>query len=96
MILTERETNEGLLVTVCDADIIGETFEEDGVTIDVTEEFYGGEAATTDAVTDALTRANVANLVGTHTVEFAINEGFVDENVVLDVDGTRHAQILAV
>jgi len=94
MILSERDTQEGRLVTVCDGDVLGETFESDGISLTVTEEFYGGEDADEEAVVDAMGRATVANLVGTDTVEFAIEEGFVAEENVLEVDGTLHAQFL--
>ncbi|WP_276299676.1 DUF424 domain-containing protein [Halorussus lipolyticus] len=94
MILNERETDEGLLVTVCDDDVLGETFEDDGVSLTVTEEFYGGDEADEQTVVNSLARASVANLVGTEAVELAIREGFVDEANVLDVETTCHAQFL--
>lgn len=94
MILTERRTDRGLLVTVCDAAVLGETFEEDSITLEVTEDFYGGETVDAETVVEALSRASVANLVGTETVELAIDEGFVDEENVLDVGRTLHAQYL--
>lgn len=94
MILTERETDQGLLVTVCDRGIIGETFEDGDVSLTVTEDFYGGETVETDAVVESLDRASVANIVGTDAVALAIEEGFVDEDRVLEIDGTRHAQFL--
>ncbi|GAA0650203.1 DUF424 domain-containing protein [Salarchaeum japonicum] len=94
MIVSERQTDQGLLVTVCDTGLIGETFEDGDVSLTVTEEFYGGDEVGEDDVLDSLTRASVANLVGTRTVEFAIDEGFVDETVVLDIADTRHAQVL--
>jgi hypothetical protein len=94
MILSERQTEQGLLVTVCDDDALGETFENGTVSLTVTEEFYGGETADGDAVAAALASASVANLVGNRSVEFAIEEGFVDEETVLELDGTLHAQFL--
>ncbi len=97
MLVRERETPEGLLVSVCDAECLGETFTEGEVSLEVTEEFYGGdEAADADAeqVVDSLTRAAVANIVGEKAVGVAIEAGLVDENRVLHVDGTLHAQLL--
>ena len=35
MILNERDTDEGLLVSVCDPDIVGETFEDGPVSLTV-------------------------------------------------------------
>ena len=94
MILTERRTDRGLLVTACDADVLGETFENGEVSLTVTEEFYGGDEADEAAVRESLARANVANLVGDAVVAIAIEEGFVDEANVLDLDGTVHAQFM--
>jgi len=94
MILKERETEEGLLVSVCDPDVLGETFEEGPVSLTVSEEFYGGDRVDPEAVEASLARAHVANIVGTEAVELAVEAGFVDEENVLEVDGTHHAQLL--
>ncbi|WP_224448174.1 DUF424 domain-containing protein [Haloprofundus salilacus] len=97
MLVRERQTPEGLLVSVCDPDCIGETYENGRVSLTVTEEFYGGddaEEADADAVVDSLTRATVANIVGEEAVGVAIEAGLIDEETVLDVGETRHAQLL--
>ncbi|MFC6827014.1 DUF424 domain-containing protein [Halopelagius fulvigenes] len=97
MLLRERQTPEGLLVSVCDDDCLGETYENGTVSLEVTEEFYGGEEAERvdeDAVVDSLTRATVANIVGERAVGVAVEAGIVDEETVLDVGETRHAQLL--
>ncbi|MFB6154589.1 MAG: DUF424 domain-containing protein [Haloferacaceae archaeon] len=97
MLLRERETPEGLLVSVCDDDCLGETYENGDVSLTVTEEFYGGdeaELADSEAVVESLTRATVANIVGERAVDVAVEAGIVDENNVLDVGETRHAQLL--
>lgn len=99
MLVRERETPEGLLVSVCDGDCLGETYEDGDITLEVTEEFYGGEAATdadSDAVVDALQRADVANLVGTESVEVAIEAGLIDRDRALEVGETLHAQLLSI
>lgn len=96
MIVNERETEEGLLVAICDQDVLGETFEDGNLSLTVSEEFYGGEVVDEDHVVDSLSRANVANIVGTRAVEIAVDAGFVDEANVLEVDTTRHAQLLQV
>ncbi len=94
LLLSERETQEGLLVAVCDADVLGETFENGDVSLTVTEEFYDGDPADPDAVAQSLARCSTANLVGEDAVELAIEEGFVDPDNVMELAGTRHAQLL--
>ena len=97
MLLRERETAEGRLVSVCDPDCLGETYEDGPVTLTVSEEFYGGDdafEATAEEVIAGLRRAQVANIVGTEAVGVAVEAGLVDEETVLEFEETRHAQLL--
>ena len=94
MLLTERETGKGRLVSVCDADVLGEEFENGTVSLSVDREFYEGEKASKKQVINSLSRCSVANLVGTRAVGVAIEHGFVEEENVLEFEGTRHAQLL--
>ena len=94
LLLSERDTKEGLVVAVCDPDVLGETFEDDAVSLTVTEEFYGGDHADPEAVVESLARCTTANLVGEEAVALAVDRGFVAEENVMDIDGTRHAQLV--
>jgi len=97
MLLRERQTSKGLLVSVCDRDCLGETYREGPITLEVTADFYGGEEASevgADAVIDGLTRASVANIVGERAVSVAIEADLIDEARVLKVEETLHAQLL--
>ncbi|PSP92037.1 DUF424 domain-containing protein [Halobacteriales archaeon QS_4_66_20] len=94
MLLNVRSTEKGRLVSVCDADVLGEEFEAGDVSLSVTPEFYDGEAADEQQVVESLARCSVANIVGTRAVGLAIEHGFVEEENVLDFEGTRHAQLL--
>jgi hypothetical protein len=94
MLVNERDTEEGLLVSVCDPDVLGETFENGQVSLTVDEAFYDGEDVDERDVVESLSRCAVANIVGTRSVEVAVEHGFVDEENVLDLEGTRHAQLL--
>jgi len=96
-LLSRRETPEGTLVAVCDADVLGETFEDGEVTLEVTEAFYGGdeaEPADADAVVEGLYDADTANLVGADCVGVAVDAGVIDPDRVLEVGETLHAQLL--
>ena len=94
MLLRERSTQDGLLVSVCDEDVLGDTFETGEVSLTVDPEFYDGEAATAEEVAASLSRAAVANLVGHDAVAVAVDHGFVEETNVVELDGTVHAQYL--
>lgn len=94
LLLNERETDEGLLVSVCDADVLGEEFENGDVSLTVDPDFYDGERVEEESIVESLARCSVANIVGTRAVDIAVEHGFVDEENVLDIEETRHAQLL--
>jgi hypothetical protein len=97
MLLRERRTEEGLLVSVCDPDCLGETYDNGRATLEVDPEFYAGPAAVEadpEAVVESLRRAAVANIVGDRAVGVAVEAGLDDEATVLEFEGTRHAQLL--
>jgi hypothetical protein len=45
-------------------------------------------------VVDGLRRSTTANIVGERAVGVAVDAGLIDEDRVLDVGGTVHAQLL--
>jgi hypothetical protein len=94
LLLNVRQTQKGRLVSVCDADLVGETFADGEISLTVNPEFYDGDAADEQTVVENLAHCTTANIVGTHAVDLAVEHGFVEEENVLDIDGTRHAQLL--
>jgi len=94
LLLNERETPKGRLVSVCDADVLGEEFEDGEVSLAVDPGFYDGETVGESRVVESLANCSVANIVGTRAVGLAVDHGFVDEENVLDIEDTRHAQLL--
>lgn len=94
LLLNERDTAKGRLVSVCDAHLIGETFENGELSLTVNADFYDGDTAEESAIVESLAHCSVANLVGKEAVGLAIEHGFVEEENVLDIEGTRHAQLL--
>ncbi|MFB6283287.1 MAG: DUF424 domain-containing protein [Halobacteria archaeon] len=94
--LNSYETDQGLMVAVADPELLGETFEEDGVRIDVDREFYDGREAEREEVSSKLNGASIANLVGEEAVNLGIEIGTVDPENVLDVEGVPHAQMVRI
>ena len=97
IVVRERATPKGRLVSLCDHACIGESYQEGELRLDVTEEFYGGPEAremSAAAAVNAIEAADVVNIVGEESVEAAIDAGLVDETRVLHVAGQPHAQLL--
>jgi hypothetical protein len=85
-----------LMVVVCDCDLLGKKFKEDKLVLDIAEDFYGGERVTTEAATDTLRAASVANLVGEEAIRCGIVAGLIHEDCVMRVCGVPHAQFVLI
>ncbi|MFH1637941.1 MAG: DUF424 family protein [Candidatus Woesearchaeota archaeon] len=84
------------VVAVCDSELVGKTFEEDGKCLEVNEQFYKGEEKSDDEVKDILKDADNVNIVGEKSVKLAIEIGVVSEDGVIRVKGIPHALVFAI
>ena len=82
-----RET----LVAAADAALLGKTFREAGLRLEVSN-FYDGDVVTEEQFLAHLALATMGNFVGAETIEAAKRGGFVADEGVLWVDGVPHAQ----
>lgn len=88
-----RKVGEEVLVTVCDAELLGKEFKEGEIRLKVSEEFYRGREASVKECLQAMKEATIGNLVGS-IVEDAVKEGIIDPRCVLRVEGVPHAQFV--
>jgi uncharacterized protein len=86
--------DEEVLVAVSDESCMGKEFSEGDVSLKVTKEFYGQERADKDEVVSALCEATIANIVGEQSVATAVENGFINADEVIYVQGVPHAQMV--
>lgn len=89
-----RRSQNEVLVSACDKEILGKTFSEKDIHLSVSKDFYEGDILPVKGLSNLLSRATTANLTGNRVVEEAIKLGFVDEAQILLVCGIKHAQIV--
>lgn len=90
---TYKEQEE-FVVAACDEEILGGSFFEGELKLDVKEDFYMGELMDIDKIGELLSMATIANLSGNKVVDKAIELGFIDEENVLSIGGIKHAQMV--
>ena len=81
------------LVAACDEDLLGKTFRERGLRIEVSS-FYEGDRVTEDQLLAHVNLATMGNFVGRETVDAVTRGGFVAQESVLWIDGVPHAQFV--
>ncbi len=82
-----------VLLAACDEELLGRTFREGELKLEVRERFYGGELKDVNELENLLAEATIANLVGERCVSKAIELGYVDKDRVLYIEGIPHAQM---
>jgi hypothetical protein len=82
-----------ILLAACDSDIVGQTFREGKLRIEVSPDFYDDARVNKQLFLQNLQLCTISNLVGEKVVNYAIEAGFVDKNCIIWIDGIPHAQI---
>ena len=82
------------LVAACDSNLLGETFREGKLKLEVKADFYGGVRTTILDALAAIDGADIANLVGETIVQAAVKRSLVDPSAVLNIGGVPHVQIV--
>tara|TARA_Y100000310_G_C20613488_1_gene779295 strand:+ start:831 stop:1121 length:291 start_codon:yes stop_codon:yes gene_type:complete len=84
----------GLLVAVCDADLVGKTLKSGDLDVNISTQFYKGKQVGADAVLKALKGAFAGNFFGKKAVKLAIKIGVVEEDGVKKIANVPHAQFI--
>ena len=83
-----------ILVAICDKNLLGKTFEDERLRLEVSKEFYGGEVIDKNKASELLSIATIANLVGKNIVSLAIELKIVEKGNVIKVKNIPHAQMV--
>ncbi len=81
-----------VLIALCDDDILGRTFTDEGRRFHVSPEFYGNELVDEIFVRDNIATFTILNVAGNRSVELAISAGIISPDNVIDIGGMKHAQ----
>ena len=82
------------MVAICDFGLVGETFRQGKLKLDVKPDFYKGSISSFEEALHEIDTADIANLVGTGIVEAAVQKGLVAPSAVLRIAGIPHVQII--
>ncbi len=89
-----RKWGRQVLLAVCDAEILGKTFQEKDLNFEVKEEFYKGVKTSVDEALSLVRQSTIVNLVGANVVQKAVEKGYVNPEAVITICGVQHAQIV--
>jgi hypothetical protein len=87
-----HKSKSEILVAACDADLLGKTFREGKLKIEVSPEFYDDTRVDKQIFIQNMGICTISNLVGQKTIDMAIEAGFIDDQCIIWIDGIPHAQ----
>jgi hypothetical protein len=95
-VITVRLIQQGreILVAACDKELLGKTYREGDIKLEVSKDFYEGEDGDEELLISRLNMCTMANLVGEHTCKIASKHKFIEEDCVMLIQGVPHAQMI--
>ena len=83
--ITEYQKN--IMLSICDADLLGKKIIQDDLTMNISESYYGERFVETDEAKDLLKNSSIINMVGKETISLSIDLGIASENGVKVISG---------
>ncbi|NHK31451.1 MAG: DUF424 family protein [Asgard group archaeon] len=91
--LRVRQIQREYMVSVCDAELLGETICEGELELCVNERFYSGELTSLDKCLKEMDKATNLNLVGKSIVEAAVKNRMINELSIKWINCNKHGQV---
>lgn len=91
-----HDSGERQLLAACDEELLGKTFTEGDLTLEISKFFYGGETIDIEKFAELIKKSTLSNIAGEQAVNKAIEIGIVLKDSVITVQGIPHAQIVKV
>ncbi len=86
------------VVAICDSELIGKYFEEEGFQLDIKESFYKGKEVSEEKakeIVEKMSREDATfNIVGEKSIKCATETGIISEEGVKKVQGIPFALVL--
>ena len=82
-----------ILVAACDETLVGKTFEEGELQLQVHKAFYDDFRIDEKGLLHQLKISTIANLVGKKTIKCVMDAGLVTKDSVIHIQGIPHVQI---
>jgi hypothetical protein len=94
MIVAMHNADGKKIISIIDGGIIGKRFNENGIQLDLTADFYKGDEKNADEIEGLLRDVYIVHAVGKESVDFLCGLGLVDETNIMFVQEIPHAEVL--
>ena len=81
------------VLAACDAGVLGKTLKDGDMNVTISKGFFGTQEVSEEELIILLGQSSTMNLFGENTIAIAADNGFVEEDCVMMIDGIPHVQI---
>ena len=93
-VVTEKQTPNGMILVVTDADILGKKHEEGKKQLDLENKFYQGEEKDEKQVLSCFKKLTFYILLNSGGGISSLKEGLVEKGKVITIKGIPHIEVL--
>lgn len=83
--------HEGV-IAICDSGLVGKSFQEGKLQLDVTERFYKGEPLKEGELIKIMQLCPNLNIVGKESIKLGLKSGAITKESIILIQGIPHAQ----
>ncbi len=80
------------VIAICDSEILGKKFEDGGMQLDLSCNFYKGEEKGEEMLLEEMKKPCSVNVVGEKSVKFFVDRGLVDKKNIIKIKNIPHAR----
>jgi len=94
MYLKIHSSGERKIIAICDENLIGKTFEEKDLQLQVSERFYKGEKVSEEIILEEIKEADYVNIVGKNSINFGIKNNLISKSNIITIQKIPHTIII--
>lgn len=87
-------TKQDVVVAICDEKLFGKKIKFKDFKVEISKDFYGERLINDKIAVGAMKIADIGNLFGEEIVKLAKENGFIDDENIILIDGVPHAQFV--
>ena len=94
--IKKNNSQSSEILAVCDENLIGKTFKEKGLKLEITERFYKGKFVNEEELINLIKNAKNVNIVGKNSIKIAIKNNVIKKEDVIKIKNISHAIIFEI
>jgi uncharacterized protein len=96
MIVRIHRSDDRIVMTIVDENIIGKVFTEGNRQLDLSSNFYKGERKTEEQIEEMIQDVYIIHVVGEESVSLLKRKNLLGDNGVIRISNVPHAEIVLV